>query len=136
MSSSFSVLRLDSHNVYLLEDFGSRAEFRRARRKLTDAEKMREDTGVLLTRELSWPIRRHRYANSLEQITQGEAVPVREEFAARQRGSRFTSRQRKAVARRAITRVELRAAFGLLRRINAIPHRACLLLLKSGVLKR
>ena len=67
-------------------------------------------------------IRGHRYSNSVEQITQGETVPIGKEFASRERRRGLTAPQCAAVAGGAIVRIKRLAAFSLLRGVHAVPH--------------
>src|SRR5437667_209205 len=64
---------------------------------------------------------RHGLANSVEQIAHGEAVPIREECAARERRRGFATGKHVAVASRAFLVVDRLAALGLLFGVYAVP---------------
>ena len=79
--------------------------------------------GILLAAERTGRILRHRDADALEEVADGQAVPAGEELAARERRRHLTARQFAAMAGGAFLRIQPLAAGRLLFRINAFPDR-------------
>src|SRR5262249_9162838 len=60
----------------LLQNLNFTRQFFLAGRKFVEAKKVSDDVSILLPGERSRTIRRHRDANSIEQIAHGQTIPV------------------------------------------------------------
>src|ERR1700730_5048013 len=96
--------RLD---LNLAQHSGLLWEFLVARRKVVEAENVRQDVDARLTAQLAWVVCRHCQSNSVGQLAHSRAAPIRHECAARQTGRFVVSCERRPVARRAQLTVKL-----------------------------
>jgi hypothetical protein len=88
------VFRLDAD---LLQCFRLTLQFDFAGGKLAHTEHVGQNVGVLCARKLPGPVCRHGDADSLEEVADGEAVPVGKELAAGERRSGFSAAERGSV---------------------------------------
>lgn len=113
-------LRIDPDGVH---HGGLSRQFLLARREFVERQNVRDDIDLGIARHLRGSSRRHAHAGAFEQRADGQAVPVRHEVAADQRGRDFAAGQLIAVARRAGCVVRGPSAIGLRLRVDAVPHR-------------
>src|SRR4029077_13260777 len=73
----------------------------------------------------TWSVLWHGFANSFEQISQRQSIPIRQKGSARKRRRRFAAGERNAVAALALFLIQRLAAFCLFLCVGAVPHRAC-----------
>src|SRR5689334_19538367 len=93
-------------------------------RKLADAQHVRQHVGILLAREFSRTVRRHGGADSLEQVADGETVPVGRKLASSERRRGLSAAEGASVARRAVAGVERGSTLGLFGCVDTVPHGA------------